>query len=147
MTKKVVIDSSVALKWWLDDEEFVDEARSLLKEIITGEIELIVPELWFYEITNGINTAVKRERITKEMAKDFIEELKAVTVTLIPAVNHLTKVYEEASKYNYAIYDMVYMVIAENENIPLLIADDKFIETVKNDKTFVVHLSDYRRII
>ena len=147
MPKRVVIDSSVALKWWLDDEEFVDEARFLLNDVVAGEIELVVPELWFYEIANGINTAAKRERISNDMAEDFIEELQSVTATLVPVSSYLTKTYKESTKYSHAIYDIVYMVIAESKQIQFITADKKFCDKVKGEKPFVIHLSNCKKSI
>lgn len=139
MSQRVVIDSSMSLKWWMDDEEFIEEARDLLKKVVAGEIEQVVPELWFYEVANGINTAVKRERISNETALNFIEELQAMTPTLIPIAQFLPKIFKESIKYGYATYDIAYMVIAENEGIPFITADKKFFERVKDDKAFVKH--------
>ncbi len=53
-----MIDSSASLKWWLDDEEYVAEAREILKQIHAGRIIPVVPDIWHYEIANGIRTAV-----------------------------------------------------------------------------------------
>ena len=147
MPKKVVIDSSVALKWWLDDEEFIDKARSLLDDIVDEKIEIVVPELWFYEIANGINTAAKRERISNDMALDFLEELQSLNPTIVSVVPLISKAYKEAVKYTCAIYDIVYMIIAESESISLITADERFFDRVKNDKTFVTHLSKYHKIV
>ncbi len=30
---KLIVDSSVSLKWWLDDEDYTGEARILLKMV------------------------------------------------------------------------------------------------------------------
>lgn len=51
MAQRLVADSSVALKWWLDDEQFVDEARIILNKIVAKDLELVVPELWLYDIS------------------------------------------------------------------------------------------------
>ncbi len=107
MTERAVIDSSVALKWWLDDEEYVDEARGLLNKVITGELELCVPELWYYEILNGITIAVKRGRVPADMARDFIDELLSINITIIPVFPYLSKIHHEAARHNHAVrYDL-----------------------------------------
>jgi len=53
-----VLDASVALKWFLEDES--DRKYSL--EILTrlSEHRAIVPILWFYEIGNGLVMAYRR---------------------------------------------------------------------------------------
>mgnify|MGYP003681942051 CR=1 FL=1 len=63
--RRFMIDSSVSLKWWLDDEEYVVEARESLKQIHLGRMTPLVPDLWNYEVANGIKTAVLRKRITR----------------------------------------------------------------------------------
>lgn len=37
---KLIVDSSVSLKWWLDDEEYITESKFLLNKIIEDEVEL-----------------------------------------------------------------------------------------------------------
>ncbi len=50
---KVVIDASVSAKWFLqEDEESTEMARRLLLLITEGDIQPIVPNLWFYERLN-----------------------------------------------------------------------------------------------
>ena len=72
--RRFVIDSSVSLKWWLDDEDHVVEAREILKQIHLGRMTPLVPDLWKYEVANGIRTAVFRKRITENQGKTFIDE-------------------------------------------------------------------------
>ncbi|MEW5767117.1 MAG: type II toxin-antitoxin system VapC family toxin [bacterium] len=100
MAKRLVVDSSVALKWWLDDEEFVEEARAILKKVAASEIELVVLGLWFYEIANGLNVAVRRQRISSKRGAEFVEELQAIEVTQIPVVSQLGEIFQAAQKYN-----------------------------------------------
>lgn len=146
MAQRLVADSSVALKWWLDDEQFVDEARLILTKVAANDLELVVPELRLYEIANGINVAVKRGRVAKELGLKFIEELQAIMITQIPIITYLQTIYEEAQIYKYAVYDISYMVIAEIEKISLITGDEKFFNTVKGNKSFVKHLADFGEI-
>lgn len=139
---KLVIDSSVSLKWWLDDEEFIDNARLLLKKVIDGDVKLILPELWYYEVANGIMTAVRRNRISEKLSLKFIEELYAVPVEQCQIIPHINKIYKAATRYKYAIYDMTYLIVAELENIPFITGDKKLFNTLKNTKPFVRYLSD-----
>jgi len=41
----LAIDSSVSLEWWLDDEEYVAEAREILKQIHAGGILRTLSEM------------------------------------------------------------------------------------------------------
>lgn len=59
----------------------------------------------------------------------------------------LTKTYKESAKYGHAIYDIVYMVIAESKHIPFITADNKFCDKVNREKPFVMHLSNCKKSI
>ena len=44
--KRVVIDSSVALKWELRDEETLPQADALLEDVLAGRPSPVVPTLF-----------------------------------------------------------------------------------------------------
>ena len=52
----VIPDASVLLKWVLpgDDEQDGDAALSLRAEAVSGSVELVVPQLWLYEVGNTL---------------------------------------------------------------------------------------------
>jgi predicted nucleic acid-binding protein len=55
MGLKIVVDSSVLLKWVKTrDEQLVDEARQLLSNIEKERIEVHVPALLLYEVGNAL---------------------------------------------------------------------------------------------
>ena len=144
---RIVADSSVALKWWLDDEEFVEEAKLLLKKAIAGDIEIVVPELWYCEIVNGITVAVKRNRISEKQGLKFIEELSAIPAKQYQITSHMNKIFKRAVKYKSTSYDMTYLIIAELEDILFITGDKKLFDAVKHDRPFVKYVSDVKKII
>jgi predicted nucleic acid-binding protein len=91
MDFKIVVDASIAVKWYIRDEIDADRAIDMLLDYEKGKIKLIVPALFYYETGNAINTAVIRKRITEEegqgIIKDMIETDLAISATdkLIPA--------------------------------------------------------------
>ena len=52
----VVPDASVLLKWVLpgDEEPDADTALRMREEAIAGAVELVVPQLWIYEVGNTL---------------------------------------------------------------------------------------------
>ena len=61
--KRLVIDASVALKWFLKDEKYGDRAMCLLERFVRGEIDLVAPSLMVYEIINALVIAQMKGRI------------------------------------------------------------------------------------
>ena len=66
--KRIVIDASVALKWRLRDEEATGEADALLDDFLAGNLVLLTPTLFDYEIANALRTAVIRQRLSEQEA-------------------------------------------------------------------------------
>lgn len=142
--RRLVIDSSVSLKWWLDDEEYVAEARELLRQIHSGEITPLVPDLWHYEVANGIRTAVSRKRIKKKQGNSFIDELSSMDFETYSIAGYLSKIFEYALKYDHAIYDISYIVLAEQLNVDFVTGDERLLNAVRETLKFVHHLSNFQ---
>ncbi|HKT25353.1 MAG TPA: type II toxin-antitoxin system VapC family toxin [Terriglobales bacterium] len=53
----LVLDASLALQWFLDDE---------------AEKRALVPFLWFYEVGNGLLMAHRRKRIAVDQIDGFL---------------------------------------------------------------------------
>ena len=69
-----VVDASVAVSWMIPDErsEVTDGILSRHKE---GELELVVPTLWHYEVANALSRAVARGRITQAEGERSLQML------------------------------------------------------------------------
>jgi hypothetical protein len=64
-------DTSIALKWFLEDES--DRAYSLaILEAITDDYRPVVPWLWYYEIESTILIQVRRKRVVFGQAMDYL---------------------------------------------------------------------------
>jgi predicted nucleic acid-binding protein len=57
-----VLDTSIALKWFLEDEGDRSYSPEIL-ESITAERRSIAPLLWYYEIASTLLVQVRRKRI------------------------------------------------------------------------------------
>ena len=141
--RRIVIDASVALKWYLADEEYSQKALGLLDNYVSNELDILAPSLLEYEVINGLVIAKKRGRIQEDkilMAVDgFISlELKLKNLSLYyPKVIHYCKVS------NRSVYDASYLALAEDEKIPLITADKGLFNAVKKDLKWIIWLGDF----
>jgi predicted nucleic acid-binding protein len=71
-----VLDASVALQWFPDDESGREYSLGILASL--SERRAMVPLLWFYEVGNGLVMAYRRRRITLEQVDGFLKRLKAL---------------------------------------------------------------------
>ena len=63
----LVLDASLALQWFLDDESGRDYSLAVLTSL--AEKRALVPLLWFYEIGNGLLMAHRRQRVSFEQSR------------------------------------------------------------------------------
>jgi len=78
-----VLDTSIALKWFLEDE--TDRAYSLaILQTITDEYRPVVPWLWYYEIANTLLVQVHRKRIAFEKAEVYLSIIDEMVIDIEP---------------------------------------------------------------
>lgn len=77
----------------------------------------------------------------------FVEELQSIPTMPYEIIPNIKKTYQDAVKYKHVIYDMVYLTVAELENIQFITGDEKLINTVTDTKLFVKHISELKDIL
>jgi predicted nucleic acid-binding protein len=65
-----VLDASLTLQWFLEDE--ADRKYSLAVLASLSEKRALVPLLWFYEVGNGLLMACRRKRISLDQVVGFM---------------------------------------------------------------------------
>ncbi len=74
----LVLDASLALQWFLEDESGRQYGLSVLASLSSQRA--VVPILWFYEVGNGLLMAHRRKRITFDQIDGFLTRLKALPI-------------------------------------------------------------------
>lgn len=98
----LVLDASLALQWFLEDE--ADRKYSLGVLASLSERRAFVPLLWFYEIGNGLVMAGRRKRITPDQIDGFLIRLRALhaNVGVIIASNWTVLVFQSGNSLRLA---------------------------------------------
>jgi predicted nucleic acid-binding protein len=125
-----VLDASVALSWCFSDDpsENTPYSRAILEYL--AEADAVVPEIWPFEIANGIFVAYnRRKRITEAAISDYIQLLGSLPIRVVRA-EWLRNVALEslARKHNLAAYDVAYLDLALREKLPLATSDQELIK-------------------
>ena len=120
----VVPDASVLLKWLLPDGEEgdTDAALSLRDEAIAGAIDLVVPQLWIYEVGN---TLVRR-------FPEQADELLGSLVEFDLAEARLDSGWRRqavalAAAYGVSFYDAAYHATALARGGVFVTADERYV--------------------
>jgi predicted nucleic acid-binding protein len=118
----MVLDASLALQWFLDDE--ADRKYSLSVLASLSEKRALVPLLWFYEVGNGLLMAYRRKRISVEQIEGFLTRLRVLPIDAAQETpSEILELPDLARAHGLTNYDAAYLGLAEKFNLPLATSD------------------------
>lgn len=140
MNTRVVVDSSVIVKWLNQNlEANIDKADQIMAAVLKGEIELFAPELSKYECGNVL---LKGKQLTPEEAHISLETLYSLPIKFISETEDLAKeTYTMASSLGLTYYDASFLSLAKKYNATLVTENIKHQGKSKNIK--VISLQNY----
>lgn len=142
--ESLVVDASVAAKWHLTDEQFSDEATLVLTRFAQGEVELLAPEQIRYEVPSAITVATlgRKPRISLEQGREAISEFLALGIKTVGDSDLILAGYALVHQYGCALYDALYLALAQRLAIQFITADQKLYRMIE-DLSEVVWIGDY----
>ena len=141
--KRIVVDASVVLKWYLPDEEYGNIAIEILDKYVSYEVELLAPSLLEYEVLNGLLIARKRGRIPDEMMFTAIEGLLSLEIEHKDISFFYPEVIRFSESFDLSAYGASYLAMANNESTHLVTADKNLYNKVNTDLKWVRWLGDF----
>ncbi len=134
----VVIDASVAAKWFFD-EPLADEA-----ERIARTSKMIAPGLFVQEMHYVLWKKLRNGTISPIDAKDCALDMARSVQQLVPNEELAVRAAEIMIELVHPIYDCLYLALAERERAPLITVDRGLIEAGSRlGSVRVVHLQDF----
>ena len=127
--RPLVFDASVIIKWFTQEEKR-EEAINLREKYINDELEIVVPDLILYEISNALRFNPNfQERDIKEAIQSLFD-MKINIIVPVPEI--LEKSIEIAYSKNITIYDAFYVALAQIIDFDFITADEKLYEKIKD---------------
>jgi predicted nucleic acid-binding protein len=140
-----VLDASVLSKWYLRDEDLLNEADHFRMLAESGDALVVAPHLSRHEVANSFATACRDGRVTWDIASNNLAGYIASEVSLDSDPDWLiARAAEHAINFSVAIYDTVYAGLAERLGGQLMTADEKFYNRVSRGLPFVQFLGHFR---
>jgi predicted nucleic acid-binding protein len=137
---KYVLDSSVALKRVIAEADSGRAVR-LRDEYRNGIHELLAPDLFTPEVANGLVAAERQGRIKQGEAALFLLDVQSNAPVFSPSSPLLVRGMEIALTTRHAVYDCVYVALAEQEQCEFVTADDRLVKSLKSTFPFIVPLA------
>lgn len=123
----LVIDASVAVKWFLE-EEFSTEAESLLASLRV----LAAPDLLRIEVANALWSVARRKRIEWEQARQALEGLSSIDIEFISSEKLLSAALGLAEALEHPVYDCLYLACTDLCDGILVTADVRLLRAASN---------------
>jgi len=142
--ERIVIDASVALKWYLPEEDNAVEADLLAVDFYKGKKELLVPTLFDYEIINTLKVAVARNRISEADALAALTRFQLLKIERHEFRPLQNATFRLALRYQRSAYDAAYLALAEANNTKLYTGDKRLFNAVNNVFAWVKWIGDYQ---
>ena len=127
-----VIDANIAVKWFLDskDEQLVQEALHLLDRHESGEIQFIVPDLFWAEVGNIFWKAARRGRCSRSEAERSVLALQESQLLTFPSQPLLHQAFQIACDWGRTVYDSLYVALAAESRNEFVTADEKLVNAL-----------------
>lgn len=127
----VVVDSSLVLKWVLE-EEYTKEARVLLGIWHKNDERLLAPPVFNSEVTNALHQGVRRGNISRSDAADALDFLLP-HIAIVEPDGLYHRALSLASELGLgAAYDALYLALAEVEGCQVWTADRRLLNAVQS---------------
>ena len=134
-----VIDSSVLLKWFVD-EEHSETARRLQED----EYDLIAPDLILPESGNILWKKVQRRELTLAEARLVIKGIERQPINVFPSELVVESALEIAVDAGRTVYDSCYIALAMLNACHVITADQRLANSLKGSRynQYVIKLAD-----
>lgn len=125
-----IVDASVAITWYLADEENRQYSDNVLASLVGREI--YVPSLFIYELANAIVVAYRRKRL----AADALDTVWSDLETLKPRVDPISmaasaRIAALAMQHSLTCYDAAYLDLGIRTGFPIATVDKALIRAME----------------
>lgn len=121
----LVIDASVALKWFLPEPD-----SQTAEGLLAGDDVLVAPTLIVSEVCNAAWKRLRRGETTERHAEWVADRIATTGLTLIPDQTLARRAMATARRLDHPVYDCFYLALAEDRDATMVTADKRLIARV-----------------
>jgi predicted nucleic acid-binding protein len=118
-----VVDATVVIDYLISDT-FTSNTDALFR-LLNKQVALHIPEFCLLECTNVLWKRVRFHNLDQSRAERLLKGLIALPMIVNPVDALLQRGLEIGLQYELAVYDSLYIALAEHLNCPLITVDSK----------------------
>jgi predicted nucleic acid-binding protein len=123
----LVLDSSMTLSWCFKDER-TEVSQAVLRQVM--EEGALVPPLWRFEVANGLQMGVRRQRIDVTYRDETLADLDGLDIAVDPDCAALawSASVMLAERRRLTVYDAAYLELAQRRRMRLATLDTALLQ-------------------
>ncbi len=124
----LVVDTSVIIKWYRQNEVDAEAALAIRSAYLAGDIRLVGPDLALSEFANVMRYM---NDLSTEQVQRAVDSLFSMRLTwLAPTANVLNRAVDIAREHETPVYDAIFAAVAEELSALYVTADERFVKRV-----------------
>lgn len=130
----IVVDASVAIKWFIPEAHWESAAR------LKHYPDLYAPDFMLLECQNILIKKVRRQELIREDADEIQRNLMRAPLGWCPWQDLMVAATEIAHETYHSVYDCIYLVLAQKLGGKMVTADKKFYFALEKYLVWAEHL-------
>jgi predicted nucleic acid-binding protein len=126
-----VVDASVSLAWFFDEEEHNLIASNVLARMLKEEA--LVPPLWWFEVRNALLVSERAGRSSEERTAATLLQLAALPVNVDREPDEAT-IYGLSRRHNLTFYDAAYLELAQRNAVGIATFDRALVRAARAEQ-------------
>jgi predicted nucleic acid-binding protein len=127
---KYVLYSGVAFRWVVNEKDS-PKALQLREDFRNAIHELIAPDFFPYEVGNALTKAERQKTIKPPNGWGLWMTVMADCPALVHPLHLMPRAYAISSQYRSALFDCLYIALAEQEQCEVVSADERLLNTIQ----------------
>jgi len=123
---KIVVDSSVVIKWFVTEPLSAD-ARRILDGYQSGTLTLLAPDLLNAEVGNIVWKKHRFQGLAKTDAEQIVDVFRELAIAFTPTAELLEEAFRLAVEHERTVYDALYVALSVREECPFVSADERLV--------------------
>jgi predicted nucleic acid-binding protein len=116
--KAIVVDASVAIKWFIPEVHAIAATR-----LLHQHLQFIAPDLIFAEVGNILWKKYRSKELTFDIASAILNDFKKLPFNSYESEPLLDTAWQIATAHQCTLYDSLYVALAQTEGCLLVTAD------------------------
>ena len=118
MPGEVVLDASVAVKCFLDEE-----GSDAAKAVVRSHARMVAPDLIFAELASVAAKRVRRGHVSADVAGRMLSRAPDLLDEVFPLKPLAPRAFELAVEHGFSAYDALYLALAQARGARMVTAD------------------------